>query len=117
MRSDQCHGEPKPAAEILPDTSKYDDLPNKLRALAKIMESGERPQIMTVIERRWLTASPTTPNIRVRSMMDGDEFRLKPKPRELWACFNERGILFATHVEQVNPLPGCTVVRFVEQPE
>lgn len=104
--------------EIVPDTSKYDDLPNKLRALAAIMES-DQPVQHCDSDPRWGSAAPdATIAYRVKKLESGKHnYRSKPKPRELWVSFNRNGTIFEASKSPVTQLPGTTVVRFVEQPE
>ena len=117
MRPDQCHGEPRPT-EIIPDTSKYTDLPNKLRAFALFAESNDPAEYRTE-SGKWRTYDrPGMLGESVRYCANGThEYRLKPKPRELWVSLNRNGSVYGTSQCKVEALPGTTVVRFVEQPE
>ena len=120
MRPDQCHGEPRPT-EIIPDTSKYTDLPNKLRAFALFAESNDPAEYRTE-SGKWRTYDrPGMLGESVRYCANGThEYRLKPKPRELWMIEFEDGS-FGHHWESEKEarvgMPASTkVVRFVEQP-
>ncbi len=122
MIPDQCHGEPKPT-EIIPNTSKYDDLPNKLRAFAEILATGAQVQCKTTAapnDLRW-TDSNTPVAEQLEFLVSGVDYRAKPQPRELWAVYDETGARRATYDEldstDLMRPPGWTVVRFVEQPE
>ena len=117
MRPDQCHGEPRPT-EIIPDTSKYTDLPNKLRAFALFAESNDPAEYRTE-SGQWRTYNrPGMLGESVRFCANGThEYRIKPKPRELWVTFNRTGeiISFDTAYPSV-ARQYDTVARFVEQP-
>lgn len=106
--------------EIIPDTSKYTDLPSRFRALALIAEAhenGEEVQYrFSKKDDRWHTAP-------VPAWNDFQEYRIKPKPRELWAVYEADGSYSGQSWETEDPAKeyvgarGRTVVRFVEQPE
>ena len=103
--------------EIIPDTSKYDDLPNKLRAFVLFAESKE-PAEYRMSSGRWTTYDrPGMLDAAVRFLAMGEhEYRIKPTPRELWVLFNQNGTLYEASALPLAQLPGTTVVRFVEQP-
>lgn len=115
-------------AEIIPDTSKYTDLPNKLRALAVILEEPDYKRREIFVQGDWHHGGTDT-NAVIRSMGKfplGSEYRLKPKPRELWAVYVPEGYL-CTYTKEPPPDAAAqwdhnhpskaphTVVRFVEQ--
>lgn len=110
--------------EIIPDTSKYTDLPNKLRAFALFAESKE-PAEYQMRSGRWVTYDrPGMLDASARFLANGEhEYRIKPKPRELWAVYGPGGVRtittdrHAAAVGYASDYEGSTVVHFVEQPE
>ena len=106
--------------EIKPDTSLYTDLPNKLRALALILESAADREYSRPDETSWQT-SLNRPSECLSDLVSGAfDYRIKPKPRELWAVYDETGARRSTYDEldstDLMRPPGWTVARFVEQP-
>lgn len=112
--------------EIIPDTSKYTDLPNKLRALALILELTDEPiQKRLTQESAWchIDGGRGLVDMKIGNVASGADYRVPPKPRELWACEFESGYLGATwdtEEEARKSIPGIVrivrIVRFVEQP-
>lgn len=111
--------------EIKPDTSLYTDLPNKLRAFALFAESNDPAEYRTE-SGQWRTYNrPGMLGESVRYCANGThEYRLKPKPRELWAIQRPDGTFWPDHFKPGKPMiymrepecaPGNTAVRFVEQ--
>lgn len=101
--------------DIKPDTSLYTDLPNKLRAMALILEVPNK-------ERQFLYTSgwgetSAQDKTAVGCLSEGSDYRIKPNPRELWVMFDEGGKRVSTFSEEVIPYPCHTIVRFVEQLE
>lgn len=125
MRPDQCHGEPKPT-EIIPDTSKYTDTVEKLRALTAVIEAQRAGSVIEWRTRgypgNWTEAGPVEPDYSNGVLLD---YRAKPKPRELWAIQRPDGTFWPDPFNPSLPMiymakPDCvhgnTPVRFVEQP-
>lgn len=113
--------------DIKPDTSLYTDLPNKLRAFALFAESNE-PAEYQESSGRWVTYNrPGMLDASAQFLANGQhEYRLKPKPRELWKLFCgdamvERNFTERRYAENFKAsaagLGAYAVVRFVEQPE
>lgn len=105
-------------SDIKPDTSLYTDLPNKLEAFAAAL----RFALPDVLEHRpmggrsWSGANGSSREL-CALLLKGDDFRIKPKPRELWVAYNRNGSIYKTSHDPLAQEPGATVVRFVEQPE
>ena len=109
-------------SDIQADTSLYTDLPRRLEAFAAALRF-QSPDILQTRPRpgvNWSGANGTEDQL-LGQFYDGVDFRLKPKPRELWAVYDETGARRATYDEldstDLMRPPGWTVVRFVEQPE
>lgn len=113
--------------EIIPDTSLYDGLPNKLRAFAAIMESGEPLQVMAYPDREWVHPVPVSAETtRLISLAERTkDFRAKPKPRELWVILKPDGKYWNggsgsaiphVYLERPEVADDYTAARFVEQP-
>lgn len=126
MRPDQCHGEPKPT-EIVPDTSKYTDTVEKLRALIAVIEAQRAGSAIEWRTRgstgEWTESGTTESAYSDCVLLD---YRIKPKPRELWAIQRLDGSYWPDHFNPGKPMiymrePECAPdnkpVRFVEQPE
>jgi hypothetical protein len=106
--------------KIKPDTSLYTDLPNKLRAFIAVIESGSDMEVMITNDRGWETTMPATDANRLESLSRGNQYRTKPKPRELWAPEFKSGALGAswdTKAEALRDMGAVRAIRFVEQPE
>ena len=103
--------------DIKPDTSLYSALEMKLHALAKALN---RPCGGLLEERdpfgaMWVPANGHATDFMVR-LAQGCEYRIKPKPRELWVAYNRNGSIYKVSGEPLEQEPGTTVVRFAEQP-
>ncbi len=111
--------------EIIPDTSKYTDLPSRFRALALIAEAhgkGETVETIRTDEENAKWGKQPEP-----IEFNGFElhYRIKPKPRELWKlCLGdamvERNFTERRYAENFRAasagLEEYGIVRFVEQP-
>lgn len=106
--------------EIKPDTSLYSDLPSKLRAMALIAEGFQKGEAVEALQNgEWVTA-------KFPSWVHSHDYRLKPKPRELFAVF-EGQIGRCDYVEalesEVHAIQTAErynngrVIRFVEAPK
>lgn len=121
MRPDQCHGKPKPAAEIKPDTSLYDKKGDRLRAMGAVFDGQEAGGLVQYKSRNGPSGWSDIPRAAVDSL--NYDYRIKPKTRELWAVFTVNGVFLhswlgrETAEEFIGTRGGQTVVRFVEQPE
>lgn len=105
-------------AEIIPDTSKYTELADRLIAFALILaEDSKGSQIQALIDDCWEGCGErrNLPGMAENCIL-GRDYRTKPKPRELWVMFDEGGKWISTFSEKVIPYPCHTIVRFVEQP-
>lgn len=109
-------------SEIKPDTSLYSTMPDKLRALAMIIESQGNPEV----KGKGTLATWKSPNHEMThadwcaQILVGGEARIKPKPRELWAPEFEAGLgaTWDTAEEaRASDPDAIRIVRFVEQPE
>jgi hypothetical protein len=112
--------------DIMPDTSFYTDTPSRLRALALVFdrEKGTVAQCGTgpCTQRKWadVTASGLSYDLNVCvAVFRGDaDYRIKPKPRELWITFATTGLpVSADPVAPEIMRQGYTLARFLEQPE
>lgn len=110
--------------EIQPDTSKYTDLPNKLRAFAEILATGQKIQCNTKTAPNDMGWGDTNTKLseKLEFLLSGVDYRAKPKPRELWAVYEANGESLTTcsgksAANEIARTNGRTVVRFVEQPE
>ncbi len=114
--------------EIKPDTSLYTELPNKLRAFAAIMESGCSIEVKFDRDGGWVSATSANTETRLTSLViRNNDYRIKPKPRELWAVYDGEGKYCTASPRDIyDPArwdanyPGKAphvIVRFVEQPE
>lgn len=122
MRPDQCHGEPKPA-EIKPDTSLYDKKGDRLRAMGAVFDAQEAGGLVQYKSRNGPSGWSDIPHAAVDSL--NYDYRIKPKPRELWKlCLGdamvERNFSEQRYAENFRAassgLAEYSVVRFVEQP-
>ncbi len=109
--------------EIVPDTSKYTDLPNKLRAFAVLSEAGDEIECRDIGGVWKNENSGYSVEDRLVLLVKFRDYRSKPKPRELWALFDDAGIRRDVASEEryllniADRRDSWTVVRFVEQPE
>ena len=125
MRPDQCHGEPKTPSDIQPDTSLYPRWSAEwLKAALLVREGTSRGELYewNYKGEGWICNSDFT----IGSFHEAHEYRLKPKPRELWAVCSADGWvrgsqprnIYDVNVWDANYPDDAphTVVRFVEQP-
>lgn len=124
MRPDQCHGEPKTPSDIQPDTSLYPRWSAEwLKAALLVREGTSRGELYewNYKGEGWICNSDFT----LGSFHETHEYRLKPKPRELWAIQRPDGTFWPDTFNPSLPMiymakPDCahgnTPVRFVEQP-
>ena len=108
---------------IKPDTSLYSDVEDKLRALAAALEATKGDDLLEervfIGDGSWHLANGQAEDIVIR-MASGYSYRVKPKPRELWAVYEGDGTWISTFDRgavahgDMKMKPGRTVVRFVE---
>lgn len=115
-------------SDVKPDTSLYSALEMKLHALAKAL-NWPCDGLLLLEERdpfgvTWVPANGRSTDFMVR-LARGCEYRIKPKPRELWAIVRPDGSYWPDPFYSSKPLiytrePDCAEgnipVRFVEQP-
>lgn len=77
---------------IQPDTSLYSTFPDKLRAMLLIEESVEKDVQFSTQNGDWTNAGTDVDLInRVHMLILGNNYRLKPAPRELWVVYRADG--------------------------
>ncbi len=107
--------------DIKPDTSLYEDFPNKLRALALVLEAP--PVEWQFLFKSGWGQTLVGPDSAIECLARGSQCRLKPKPRDLWSVYEANGFsrvgtyTSESVADEIARTHGRTVVRFVEQPE
>ena len=112
--------------EIKPDTSLYTDTVQKLRAITAVIEAKRAGSTIEWRNRgstgEWTESGTTESTYSECVLLD---YRVKPKPRELWAIQRPDGTFWPDTFNPNLPMiymakPDCahgnTPVRFVEQP-
>ena len=112
--------------DIKPDTSPYNDTPDRLRALAAVLESAGEVQSSMRVRGTWVNLTKVD-NFSISAVVSGShDVRIKPKPRELWKLaigntFERREFVSKESAEGTRSgyaFPEqYSVVRFVEQLE
>jgi len=111
-------------SDVKPDTSLYSALEMKLHALAKALKGkpGELLEEMDQFGGAWVLANGSATDFMVR-LAKGCEYRIKPKPRELWAIRLPSGELWGEkdgepkmYLSEPMCAEGNKTVRFVESP-
>lgn len=108
---------------VKPDTSLYSSLEMKIHALAKALNQS-RSGLLEELDPfggAWVPANGGTTDFMLR-LTEGCEYRIKPKPREVWIAFDADGERLATFTNKsdgetaAKGWVGCTVERFVQAP-
>jgi hypothetical protein len=104
---------------IKPDTSLYHNLPDKLRALALILDHPNIEDRQILLRGSWVHGGTDTSAV-IRSLADESDlrsYRIKPKPREIYlASFTGHlGAPYDSREEAERENPEATrIIRFVE---
>jgi hypothetical protein len=103
--------------DIKPDTSLYTDTVDKLRAIAAVIEAKRAGNAIEWKKRdgssEWQEAGPSEPSYVDVVLL---EYRIQPKPREVWILQHERDGLCmdAAYMYAPPPAGGYKAIRFVE---
>lgn len=103
--------------DIKPDTSLYTDTVDKLRAITAVIEAKRAGNVVEWKKKdgasEWQEAGPSEPKYSDCVLL---EYRIQPKPREVWILQNPNGEL--TEIGRTVHHPSCPagykVIRFVE---